>query len=245
MTQNRKLAEELIAKAEGYDGIRGGIAAVDDVLNGPSYKAATVGSWKDNHSERTTPWLPNARSLLVLAMHHPEDDPLLDWFDRGNTAGNRRMTEISEELGAWLLRAHGVRAQPLPYHVERGGVFLKDAAVFAGLGVVGKNNLLLHPEWGPRIRLRAVLIEDSLPAGAPLADFNPCRGCPMPCRKACPVKAFGQGRYDRPTCIQRLESDRAHPIDSGQTDSKGKPIRVTEWCRRCEFGCPVGGKPVP
>ncbi|MEF8822722.1 MAG: hypothetical protein V5B78_01035 [Desulfohalobiaceae bacterium] len=242
MTQNRQLADELIAEAEKRDGFRAGIAAIDEVLAGPSSKAEAEGSWKTNHSESATPWLPNARSLLVLVMHHPEDDPRLDWFDRGNTAGNRRMTEISKELATWLSETHGVPAQPLPYHVEKGGVYLKDAAVFAGLGVVGKNNLLLDRKWGPRVRLRAVLIEDDLPSGRPQEGFDPCQGCDMPCRKVCPENAFAQGRYDRPTCIQRLDSDRAHPIDGGQRDAEGAPILVTDWCRRCEFACPVGEK---
>jgi hypothetical protein len=58
-----------------------GGGSIDKILGGPSYKAAAGMDWKDNYSEQTTPWLPNARSLLVLAMHHPEDDPRLDWFD--------------------------------------------------------------------------------------------------------------------------------------------------------------------
>ena len=242
MTQYHQLAEELIAEAEKYNGFRAGIADIDKVKGGPSYKAVAKaeGSWGTNHTEKKTPWLRNASSLLVLAMHHPEDDPRLDWFDRGNTAGNRRMTKISEELGTWLFRTHGIRAQPLPYHVEKGGVYLKDAAVYAGLGVVGKNNLLLDRDWGPRVRLRAVLIEGNLPSDQPLEDFNPCQDCPMPCREACPENAFALGEYDRPRCIQRLNADRAHPIDSGQTDSEGSPILVTDWCRRCEFACPVG-----
>ena len=242
MTQNRRLAEELIAEAEKRAGFRAGIAAVDDVLGGPSYKAEVEGRWKTVHSETPTPWMPNAHSLLVLVMHHPEDNPRLDWFDRGNTAGNRYMTRISEELKDWLFRTHGVRAQPLPYHVEKGGVYLKDAAVFAGLGVVGKNNLLLDRKWGPRVRLRAILIEGSLPAGCPVEDFQPCEGCDMPCRTACPEHAFAQGQYDRPICMQRLNANRADPVDSGRRDSDGSPILVTDWCRKCEFACPAGEK---
>ncbi len=242
MTDDRRLAEELIAEAEKHDDIRAGIAAVDDVLDGPSYKASAAGSWKTNHTEKAAPWLPNARSLLVLAMHHPENNPRLDWFDRGNTAGNRRMTKISEELAAWLFNVHGVRAQPLPYHVEKGGVYLKDAAVLAGLGVLGKNNLLLDRKWGPRVRLRAVLIEGRLPSTGPLKNFDPCHRCAMPCRKVCPENAFARGTYDRPPCIKRLESDRAKPIDSGQTDAEGSSILVTDWCRKCELACPAGEK---
>lgn len=242
MTQDHQLAEELIAEAEKLEGFRAGIAAIDEVLGAPSYMAEASGSWETNHSENPTPWLSNGRSLLVLAMHHPEDNPKLDWFDRGNTAGNRWMTKVSEELASWLLRTHGVRAQPLPYHVEKGGVYLKDAAVFAGLGVVGKNNLLLDRKWGPRVRLRAILIEGNLPSGPPLKDFQPCQDCDMPCRKACPENAFALGEYDRPTCIERLNSDRVHPIDSGRRDSEGSQILVTDWCRQCEFECPAGEK---
>ena len=242
MTQLRQLADQLIAEAEKRDGFRAGIADIYEVLNGPSYKAAAVGSWDINYSEKMTPWLPNSRSLLVLAMHHPEDEPQLDWFDRGNTAGNRLMTKTSEELVTWLFRTHGVRAKPLPYHVEKGGVYLKDAAVFAGLGVVGKNNLLLDRKWGPRVRLRAVLIQGSLPSVRPPEDFQPCQDCAMPCRKACPENTFALGQYDRPACNQRLNSDHAHPIKSGLRESDGSPILVTDWCRKCEFACPLGAQ---
>jgi epoxyqueuosine reductase len=242
MTQQFQLAEELIAEAEKINGFRAGIATVDEVLAGPSYKAPKTVNMKRQRLEEATVWLPNAHSLLVLAMHHPEEDLQLDSFERGNSAGNRRMMEVSEKLVDWLIKTHGVRAQPLPYHVEAGGVYLKDAAVFAGLGVVGKNNLLLDRIWGASVRLRTVLIEGSLPSSGPLKEFNPCRDCAMPCRKVCPENAFGHGHYDRPTCIQRMESDKARSIDCGKTDSKGNPIRVIYWCRRCEFACPVGGK---
>lgn len=240
MARYRQLVEELIAEAKKWDGIRAGVAAIDDVLSSPSYKATAGVIWKDDHSEPTIPWLPNARSLLVLAMHHPEDDPRLDWFERGDTAGNRRLKKISESLVAWLHRTHGVRAQVLPYQVERGGVFLKDAAVFGGLGVVGKNNLILHHRWGPRVRLRSVLIESHLPSSGPIENFDPCRRCAIPCQKACPKNSYSRGQYHRPACIQRLESDRAHPVAGGQRDSEGFPLLLTEWCRECEFACLVG-----
>lgn len=235
----RRLAKKLIAEAEKWDGIKAGIASIDRVLEGPSYRATAVGKWQDNHAEQTIQWLPNARSLLVLAMHHSEDDLQLDWFDRGDSAGNRQLTTTSNSLVEWLFQKHRIRAQALPYRVEHGGVYLKDAAVFAGLGVVGKNNMLLNPTWGPCLRLRSVLIEDQLLPSALLENFDPCYRCAMPCQKACPKNAFDRGKYNRSVCMQQLESDRANPIESGQMDSGESPIRVTEWCRKCEFVCPM------
>ncbi|MCB2193932.1 MAG: hypothetical protein KQI62_20325 [Deltaproteobacteria bacterium] len=237
MSRHRLAAEELIIKAEAFEGVRAGIVGVQELLSSPSYQCLSQGDWRDSHPEKAVTWLPKARSLLVLAMHHPPDHPSMDWFYRSNSPGNRRMYEISEKLAAWLLQAHNLHAMSLPYQQEQGGVFLKDAAVLAGLGVVGKNNLLLTPQWGPNVRLRAVLIQEQLPAGSPLNDFQPCLGCDMPCLSACPQEAFGSGQYHRPACIQRLEKDRTNPFDGGQSDPQGKPIMVIDFCRRCEFAC--------
>ena len=234
-----RIANELIAEAEKRDGVQAGIADIADVLHSPSYKAVAGGDpWQSDHAEQTVTWLPNARSLLTLAMHHPQERPELDWFDRGNTPGNRCLTQISEMLVEWLYDAHGIKAQALPYHAEKGGVYLKDAAYLAGLGVIGKNNLLIHPRWGPNLRLRSVLIQAHLPPSAPLAHYNPCCQCAMPCRIACPEKAFAQGRFHRPSCLLQLESDRANQIESGRENAEDSPHLVTAWCRRCEFSCP-------
>ncbi len=148
MPKHRKLSVALIAEAEKWDGIRAGVAAIDKILDGPSYKAAAGVNWKDDHSEQTTPWLPNARSLLVLAMHHPEDDPRLDWFDRGNTAGNRRLTEISEALVAWLLRTHGVNAQALAYQVRAGRGLPEGCRRVCGIGCRRQKQPDTAPQMG-------------------------------------------------------------------------------------------------
>jgi epoxyqueuosine reductase len=234
-----QLAKQLIAEAEKQDGIRAGLATVADVLNGPSYKAAAGQAWQCDHGEQTVQWLPNAESLLVLAMHHPKKRPELDWFDRGDTAGNRRLTKISEMLVEWLRDTHDIASQALPYQVERGGVYLKDAACLAGLGVIGNNNLLIHPQWGPGVRLRSILIQEPLPPSRTLEEFDPCHRCPMPCRKGCPKSAFAQGRYHRLPCMAQLESDRENKIEHGREDVDGPPLLVTAWCRRCELACPV------
>ncbi|MBU4574031.1 MAG: hypothetical protein KJ576_05315 [Proteobacteria bacterium] len=192
MSRHNLTAQELIAKAQQYEGIQAGIVDVHAVLDGPSYHATAEARWKDEHAEKAVCWLPGARSLLALAMHHPSDQPSLDWFERGNTAGNRRMQQISADLATWLLRAHHVHAQPLPYQPELGGVFLKDAAVLAGLGVIGKNNLLLHPQWGPRLRLRAVS-RTSCPPACLSTILSPAKAATSPACAPALRKPSGPG----------------------------------------------------
>ena len=187
-----------------------------------------------------TQWPPKARSVLVLGLRHPENDLELDWWAGGNTTGNQRLMELSESLRQWLKHEHHIDAHPLPYHVERGGLFLKDAAVLAGLGIIGRNNLLVHPDWGPRIRLRCILIEEDLETSGLIERFSPCETCGELCHKACPQNAFSSGIYHRPSCIIQMDADVAHALPTGEIDEQGNPIRVIRYCRACELACPVG-----
>ncbi|MBW2252819.1 MAG: hypothetical protein JRF60_19935, partial [Deltaproteobacteria bacterium] len=158
MATKSSLTTEIISQAQSYDGIRAGIVRLKDVLKGYSYQ---VGPEDVEHTIDEVPvnWPAEAQTVLILGLNHPEKDPRLDYGERGDTWGNRRLREISELLKQWLRKKYDLTAQPLPYHVENGGLFLKDAAVLSGIGIIGRNNLLLHPEWGPRIRLRSILLE--------------------------------------------------------------------------------------
>jgi epoxyqueuosine reductase len=149
----------------------------------------------------------------------------------------------------------GFKAVNLPYHVENGSIFLKDAAVMAGLGCIGKNNLFITPDYGPRVRLRAMLLDVELPAtGA--ADFNPCRGCDMPCRAACPQAAFQKkiyretelgldklpgrsGVYSKRSCNFQMEIDIRNS-EEVRIAGQNIPGSFTRYCRLCEIACPVG-----
>ena len=142
----------------------------------------------------------------------------------------------------------------MAYYVEHGGVYLKDTATLAGLGVVGRNNLFLSRELGPRVRLRAVGVEADLEPGQPLA-WDPCEECPAPCRKACPQGALDQdapwpqdapgilpgrdGGYRREVCTRQMEADLA----AGQeiaVPGRESPSKLVHYCRRCELACPAG-----
>ncbi len=80
-----------------------------------------------------------ALSVLVLALAHRENEPELDWWDdgRGGSPGNRRLIGIAEDSAEWIRGEYDISAQPLPYSVEEGGIFLKESAALAGLGTMG------------------------------------------------------------------------------------------------------------
>ncbi len=242
MSSKASLTTEVISQAESYEGIRAGIVRLEDVLKGPSYHATPEGPRSTTQLDHVpiVDWPAEAQTVLILGLNHPKKDPHLDYWEQGDTGGNRRLREISELLKQWLREKYDLAAQPLPYHVEKGGLFLKDAAVLSGIGIIGRNNLLLHPEWGPRIRLRSILLEGDLQTTEALEGFSPCESCEVFCQKACPMNAFPQGKYSRPICRKQMNADVENKVPDGEIGENGKRNWVIKYCRACELSCPVG-----
>jgi epoxyqueuosine reductase len=176
-----------------------------------------------------------------LALEHPPEEPWLDWWDPRayGTPGNRQMVRISKQVKLLIKRRWGIGAWPLHYHVEKGGVFLKDAAVLAGLGIIGENNLLITPRLGPRVRLRALFLDKALLQTGPIR-FDPCRGCPRPCQAACPQNAFVEGRYSRKHCSRQMAADAAAAQTHPDLPCGRGSMATIQYCRACELACVVG-----
>ena len=224
-----ELSARLVAKAKALGASLAGITTVSALRDAPS------------HMEKgQTNWPVEARSVLVLAVAHDPSEPQLDWWGSwpGATPGNQMLIEIAERLRDWLDAELAIAAHPLPYHATEGGVFLKDAAALAGVGIIGKNNLLITPEYGPRIRLRALFLEEELTPTGP-ATFDPCEDCEMPCRSACPQNAFAEGRYGKPLCEVQMSEDEANREPVKAPTSAAPTIEVVKFCRACELACPV------
>ncbi len=72
-------------------------------------------------------------------------------------------------------------------------------AVQSGLGASSRLGLVLHPDFGPWMGLRAACFVDLVLAESPGVE-SPCVGCPAPCGPACPGDAFPGGEWDVGTC---------------------------------------------
>jgi len=240
------LTARIGARAASYPGIKAGIARLGDVLDAPSYHVVPQESFTSSVSDQTAAveWPAEARSVLVLGLHRPQEEPGLDWWHASVSAGDRRLMDVSAALHHWLALELGMGAFPLPYSAERAGAFCKDAAALASLGIIGRSNLLVSPEWGPRIRFRALLIEGDLAATGPLEDFAPCESCAELCHLACPRDAFFfTGAHHRPTCIGRINRDVADKVRERLEGDGAGPRLVVKTCRACEPACPVGHLP--
>jgi epoxyqueuosine reductase len=257
---------QIIGKAKEMGAAMAGIASAELLKKSPSHQLLRkIGNEIDgvsfNHSTR---WPGGVMSAFIIAVSHPYDKPELDWWSAKNSPGNRILQRISKEMSIWIEEELDIKTHILNYSVLKCGAYLKDAAVLAGLGCIGKNNLLVTPGLGPRVRLTGMVLEEELAPTGPI-DFDPCDGCEEPCRKACPQNAYEEvvlssvetgvdnlpgrdGRFSRASCLTQAGKDVMESgisldelqFNGDYVEDESQDEYIIKYCRRCELACPVG-----
>jgi len=113
----------------------------------------------------------------------------------------------------------------------------KHAAVAAGIGRFGMNNLLLTPQYGPRQRLVSLISTAPLDADPPI-DEPICLGqeCSL-CVEECPAKSFGDP-FEFDVAGQTMTMAK---IDIEACRGYYKASAYGEQCaRQCMTSCPIG-----
>ena len=118
---------------------------------------------------------------------------------------------------AVFIRDRGFRALPIAasqiidWEKQRAHLSHKKVGRLAGLGWTGRNNLLVHPEYGSQFRLATVLTD--LPLEPDQALDRDCGGC-FNCLAACPAAAIGPNRedFDHLACFEKLKEFRSTGI---------------------------------
>ncbi|MFH1953643.1 MAG: 4Fe-4S double cluster binding domain-containing protein [Pseudomonadota bacterium] len=135
---------------------------------------------------------------------------------------------------------------PVVYHgeVPWGLLSLKHAAVFAGLGALGRNGLFFHTEHGSLLRLAAVITNAKIP-GDPVIDASCPRECNA-CQEACPAGAFQNGVFNKAVCLAYSIRHAIYPL--ALRDARGRKNIETifntagynAWirCHDCQKACP-------
>lgn len=132
---------------------------------------------------------------LLYKHHYREANELLD------TVAFRMAARIEE----WGYRALAVAAsQTIDWRRQIAHLSHKKVAVEAGLGWLGRNNLLVTPQYGARVRLVTVLTNMPLRTDSPLKDdCGICRDC----LAVCPAGAIGENQedFDHRACFEQLQ----------------------------------------
>lgn len=128
-----------------------------------------------------------------------------------------RQVNFFLDRAALLLSSHiqdsGYNALPIPasqiinWERQQGHLSHKKIGRLAGLGWIGRNNLLVNPELGSQFRLVTVLTDMPLLPDKPLdSDCGEC----MLCLSSCPAAAIKETKedFDHQACFDKLKEFR-------------------------------------
>ncbi len=191
--------------------------------------------------------LEGARSALCVALQYyplggdeePREPP---WSGVARYARGRDYHDVIEkrlrELGRRVEEAFpGSRHRP---YVDTGPILERELAARAGLGAIGKNTQLLHPEGGSWFLLGELLLTLDLEPDPPVADL--CGSCTR-CLEACPTGALPEAyRLDSRRCISYWTIEHRGPVPEAV-----RPL-LGEWvfgCDVCQEVCPWNAEVAP
>jgi epoxyqueuosine reductase QueG len=104
----------------------------------------------------------------------------------------------------------------------------RHAAYLAGLGTFGINNMLLTPQFGPRVRFTSIFTSAEI-GSDPVMEKELCIKC-MRCVSICPVKAIPGTNYPDGLTVKNRCATRSEALLK----------RFISPCGLCIKVCPVG-----
>jgi len=180
---------------------------------------------------------PDCRAVVVFASHFPLST-LQAKTNAPYTLVRNKMVDKVDWISFCVsgeLETEGVVSVPIPSaepyeywdagrNHGRGILSLKHAGFLAGLGVLGKNTLLINEKFGNMIWLGAILVSIDLEPD-PIATYEACiSGCTL-CMDSCPQHALDGITIDQKLCRERSNS---------RTDGGGFVLS----CNICRKVCP-------
>ncbi|WP_366922240.1 4Fe-4S binding protein [Metallumcola ferriviriculae] len=187
--------------------------------NGARVGRVSIGLLKE--AAKIQGWLPGAKSMVIYAervLEGPINTGEIRHAVSEFKSVDERLSAAARDM-ALALETRGAKSLPIPpyfplemSHATKGlvgDVSLKEAAAQAGMGIIGKNGLLITPKWGPRLRLAGVVTEaplEALPTD-PLPSLDRvksrCDGCNR-CMSSCPAGAITEGGVDVGLCSKQV-----------------------------------------
>lgn len=237
------------ARREGFDLV--GVAALVPAATEASLRAwlargdhAGMG-WMERHAEvRADPrrLLPGAMSALVVGLRYAPTSEQATGELWSRVARYARGADYHDTMRERLVRVAVLAEELLPgcrtrVCVDTAPLLERELAARAGIGAIGKNTMLLHPQAGSWFLLGELLVTANLAPDTPLADL--CGSCTR-CLEACPTQALPEPyRLDARRCLSYWTIEHR-----GAIPERWHP-HLRDWifgCDACQEVCPWNGK---
>lgn len=146
--------------------------------------------------------------LSRAVLEEIEDAPTRLYFHHYR-AVNNFLDQIALKVSNYIQKK-GFLSLPIPasqivdWRNQKGHLSHKQIGYLAGLGWIGRNNLLINEKRGSQFRLVCVLTNMPLKIDRPTQ--RNCQGCTL-CIKACPVGAIKENHldFDHIRCFEKLK----------------------------------------
>ncbi len=124
--------------------------------------------------------------------------------------------------------------------VDTSAILERTWAALGGLGWIGKNTLLIHPQYGSYLFLAEILLNQPTGQGPHLLP-NYCGNCTR-CLNACPTQALTQpGVLDSNRCISYWTLEKRGALEISDLQKE----KIKTWiagCDLCQEACPFNQK---
>jgi epoxyqueuosine reductase len=191
--------------------------------------------------------MPKANSAVVTLTNYYHGAPLIPGLAPGvgqtpvvgRVAQYAWSSDYHDVLGGRLEQLASAIREIVPgsatrCYVDAGPVPERELAQLAGLGWIGKNMMLIHPEIGSFTFIGVVITDAGLEPDLPF-EADRCGTCRR-CLDACPTQAFAGPRdLDARACISYLTIEHRGAFTAAQGSQVG------DWifgCDVCQDVCP-------
>ena len=176
------------------------------------------------------------KCALVTLMPYPDLTYMYNPVEFFHMAESLRKEHSEKMTGLkQYLDRNAVRYATPPASPEDDGEHLAEfsykwAAIHAGLGFIGKNDVFVHEKYAQRVRISCLLIDDEMPVFTGEV-YSKCGACDL-CVRACPHGLItGQPWHEN---VQRHELiDYKTCATKSRHDGNG----VKYLCARCSLSC--------
>ena len=223
-----------------------GIVSVDSVNEIEPY-------WIENdqaYTARPSDYMEGGQSVILLGYHAWDDtsEAIIRKGDKLEAFSYSRVYYNTEKVVKYL--------ENKVYKAKiADGLPLKKIAILTGFGSYGKNSLNINPEYGPWVRLNAIITDAEMDVDEEFkADL--CKDCDL-CVKACPTGALTPYVIDPSLCMASLSEEEwlgifsgkskfedYRQVENGNALFKSHSRKLTEnsylWCMTCQKACPYG-----
>lgn len=203
---------------------------------------ADMGYLRRNRDVRIDPAsrFPWARSAIVIAVAYPAERPSAPADAIARHIARYALGDDYHDVLDLILRRieetirdHDPTAETRRY-VDTGPLSDRDLAARAGLGWIGRNGMLIHPDHGSWLVIGVLLtnLKTDLPVREILDQCGACRSC----IDSCPTGAIVDDRMvDSRKCISWVTIEHRGPIPTDLTDRLEENLF---GCDICQEACP-------